>query len=129
MDANLEIDSHRNLGTENERILLDGALQFRACQTAFDRSYHANQKLFTRTDGRSDADDRKEAAERAAARAAELEKNVVVTKAGLEYAMSLSPLQLVEAYKDATFARLYRRLIRDHGFKPVPVFGKTGGLR
>ena len=115
-------------GEANEQILLEGALPYRPCQTAFDRSFHQNQKLFTRTDGRTAEDDARDASQRQTAHAEELEKNVVVTKEDLEYAMSLSPVQLVEAYRVPDFARKYRRLIRDHGFKPVPVV-KTGGPR
>jgi hypothetical protein len=116
-------------GEANEKLLLEAAQNFRACITAFDRSFHQNQKSFTRTDGRTADDDARDASQRQAAHAEELETNVVITKDDIEYAMSLSPVQLVEAYRVPDFARKYRRLIRDHGFKPVPVFAKTGGPR
>ena len=115
-------------GKENEQILLEGALQYRPCQTAFDRSFHQNQKLFTRTDGRTAEDDARDASQRQTAHAEALERSVVLTKDDFEYAASLSPSQLAEAYQNAEFARKYRRFMRDHGFKPVPVFA-NGGLR
>jgi hypothetical protein len=87
-------------------------------------------KLFSRTDGRTAEDDARDASQRETARAAELEKNVTVDASDYEYAAGLSPLQLSEAYQASPeFARKYRKLMKEYGFKPVPTFSKTGGLR
>ena len=117
-------------GAANEKILLDGALQYRACQTAFDRSFHQNKSALVRTDGKTPQDDAREAAEREAAENAELESNVTVSKDDYNFAASLSPAQLAETYRaDPSFARKYRKLIKDFGFRDVPVFAARGMAR
>jgi hypothetical protein len=114
---------------ENERMLLEGTERFRPCLTAAERSFHENRGSFTRTDGKSEADDHREAEQRKALREAELEQNVTVTEGDFRYAASLSPAQLAEAYASSPeFARKYRRLIREFGFQAVPKFARKGGI-
>jgi hypothetical protein len=110
---------------ENEKTLLEGAQRFRPCITAVDRSFA--QGSFIRTDGKTEDDDRIEAEQRRAAQEAELEQNVPISTADFDYAASLSPRQVAEAYRASPeFARKYRKLIRDFGFQPVPVFAREG---
>ncbi len=110
----------------NDKLLLSTAQRFRPCQTAVDRAFAEVRTSLVRTDGKSEADDRAEASERAAAQERELETSTTVDATFIEYAMSLSPTQLTEVYfADRDFARRYRVLVRDHGFR-FPAQPKRG---
>jgi hypothetical protein len=109
-------------GVANEQLLLNAAQHYRPCQTAIDRAFHDVQASLVRTDGHDDGWDREQAAQRKAQLEAEREKNVVITEADFQYAASLSPQQIADAYANPEWARKYRRLVREFGFQPVPVF-------
>jgi hypothetical protein len=109
-------------GEANEKLLLSAAQHYRSCQTAIDRAFHDVRASLVRTDGHDDSWDYEQEAQRKSQLEADLERNVVISEQDFQYAASLSPSQLVEAYRDATFARKYRKLIREFGFQPVPVF-------
>ena len=111
-------------GDANKKLLLNAAQRYRPCQTAFDRAFHDVRVSLVRTDGHDESWDREQEAQRKAQQEIELERNVVITEQDFQYAAALSPSQLVEAYRDAAFARKYRRLIREFGFQPVPVFAE-----
>ncbi len=84
----------------NDKLLREGAERFRPCpKTAVDQEVFTTTKnAFTRTDGRTEADDQREATARAAATEAEQERNTTVDVGFIEYAMSLAPSQVAQAY-------------------------------
>jgi hypothetical protein len=104
---------------ENERLVLEGASQYRLCLTAFDRSLFDCQNELVRTDNKTDEDDERERAERAKARAAELDASVTVSREDLEMFGQLSRRELFEMCKrDPDIARKYRKACRDFGYRP-----------
>jgi hypothetical protein len=112
----------------NRSALIAGAQRYRLSITAFDRSLAdlKESEALVRLDGGNEETDRIDAAQRKAAREAQLDAEVVITDADYTYAASLSPTQLAEAYHaNSDFARKYRRLQREFGFGPVPTLTRA----
>jgi hypothetical protein len=105
---------------QNRIALIQSAMKYRPCPTAFDRAFSEVKFSLVRTDGKTDIDDTREAAERAE----EADRNVEVTAGDYEYIASLAKAQVSEAYYadlHGEFARVYRSLMRTHGFQaPAP---------
>ena len=109
----------------NRVILMAQAEKYRASITAFNRALSEVKDDLMRLDGKSDSDDAQEAKERAAQRETEEEANTVVTDGDYLYVASLTKAQVSEAYfadQRGEFARVYRSLMRTHGFQaPAPL--------
>jgi len=106
---------------QNRIALIQSAMKYRPCPTAFDRAFSEVKASLVRTDGKNNIDDACEAAERAE----EADRNVEVTAGDYEYIASLTRAQVSEAYyadPHGEFARVYRSLMRTHGFQaPAPI--------
>jgi len=108
----------------NAQILLEGMSLYRPCITAILRSFADRKHLLKRVDGGSDEADRVADAKRQADRHAAEEEATVVTAGDFEYVASLTKEQVSQAYHadlNGEFARVYRSLMKTHGFQaPAP---------
>ncbi len=115
----------RYTSEENAQLILDGASLYRPCITAILRSFAERKSLLVRVDGGDDQADRIADAKRAAAKLAAEEDATVVTTGDFEYVASLTREQVSQAYHadlNGEFARVYRSLMKTHGFQaPAPL--------
>lgn len=108
-------------GEANEKLLLEGAMNFRPCLTAVDRSFALQS--FARTDGHDVVWDSEQETQRTTAQNAELENSTTVDADFISYIMSLSQSQISAAYYNdpsSEFSRKYRFCVAHHGFR-LPV--------
>ena len=100
-------------------VLMHQAEKYRASITAFNRALSEVKQDLMRLDGKTEADDVRDNAQRQAQRESDEEANTMVTPSDYEYIASLSVAQVSEAYhSNPEFARVHRACQRQYGFHP-----------
>lgn len=102
----------------NERLIRKAMEKYRLSLTAADRAFADVESHLHRADGKTEADDLREAAARQRVAEEEEARNVVLQPGIHQYAGSLSPVELERAYyNDRNFRLQYNILVRDFGYK------------